>query len=136
MSCPKLRLSRLIKKRSDKHTWFQNNPETPETSSPEERSENKKPVYSQDKIDLRKTLGVLAIPRTHGGALVRELRGAEANIRSVCHTKVRVTEQVGQTLRLILCKSNPWINTGCPRVPCMPCKFESNQACWRRSVLY
>ena len=110
ISCPRSRLQRMVRKKADKHSWFQKPPEDSKITS--QTTENKSHKNTENKVDLRKTLAILSIPRTHDGSLVRMLRKAENNIRAVCTTKIRVTEQVGQTLRSLLCRSNPWLAKG------------------------
>ena len=85
-----------MKKKSDKTMWFKTDPTKKSNSPSMGDSNNEKKTYSKVKpcIDLRKTVAVLAIPRSQNGKLVKMLRTAEQAIRSVCTTKIRVVERV------------------------------------------
>ena len=109
MGCPRKRLGRLIKKRTDKHMWFKKSPDEdkPPTVGENIINNRSKKREARVKNDLRKTVAVLNIPRTNNGGLVKILRAAETGIRSVCTTKVRIAEKLGTTMRALLTKSNP-----------------------------
>ena len=75
--------------------WYKSNPaktqDTPEYDKPPPSSKPKNTV-----IDLRKTVAVLSIPRSHGGVLLKNLKQAETKLRNVCNTKVKLVEQVAR----------------------------------------
>ena len=51
--------------------------------------------------------------------------------------KVNIVERVGDTLKSLLVRSNPWGSMNCPHPDCMPCKsLEKNYSCMRRNVTY
>ena len=117
--------------------WFREDPNKKAVPCEGEKSSNSKNKSVKSPDDLRKTIAVLTVPRTHGGELVKLFREAETNIRSVCTTKVRVKERVGNTVKSLLTKSNPWIGENCPRQDCLPCQSKDKGFdCKRRGVTY
>ena len=133
MNCPKLRLTRLIRNKTDKLMWFKTNPEGPTNGWNNSIRSNRQ--QTREPIDFRKTVAVLKVPRTHDGALAREMRKTEVKLRSVCNTKVKIMEKVGPTLKSILVKSNPWSSENCPRPNCLPCKTQNKGFnCKRRNI--
>ena len=108
MRCPKLRLKKLVKDKTDKLMWYKPNPdnEAPRGDESITTGHNPQPRTKQ-KPDLRKTIAVMHMPRTPEGMLAHEISKAEQNLRLVCTTKVKVTERVGNTLKSLLEKSNP-----------------------------
>ena len=113
----------------------------PTKSSPDKESGNKTPprrsLVKTSQPDLRKTVTYYTIPRTHDGALARQISRTEMELRVVCKTRVKIIECVGSTLKSILVKSNPWKALNCPRLDCLPCKQDDKKfSCTRRNCTY
>lgn len=137
MNSKKIRLNKLIKDRSDKLDWYQNKPgEDSKSTHPKEKQQYTSRIRNAK--DLRKTISVLQVPKTPGGHLARKLRKREEQLRAVSTTKVKIVEKVGNTLRAVLVKSDPWGGERCQDAGCHPCKAAEDPkiSCRRRSLTY
>ena len=132
ITCPAVRLSRLVKHKTDKTMWFQAEPTRVNESNPTRLKGSSSP-----EVDLRKVLAVMTVSRPPEGTLAKLLKAVESNIRSVCSTKVKLIERVGTTLKSQLVQSIPCGNINCPIASCMPCQVPNKTFDFkRRGVTY
>ena len=119
--------------------WFRENPEKSKdlNHDPKQKTQRytSKKIISQE--DLRKTIAVLTVPRSHDGQLVKKLRETENKLRAVSTTKVKINERVVTTMKTLLVKSNPWVGSNCPRFNYLPCRADGKKYdCRRRNLVY
>ena len=138
MMCPRSRLKRIIKHKSDKTMWYKTDPNKQGEHQTRREYDKRQKKSVNNKPDLRKTVTVINILRTHDGNMARMISEAERKLRAICSTKVKVIESVGPTLKSMLVRSNPWANLNCPRDNCLPCNSTENKKfnCTRRSITY
>ena len=84
------------------------------------------------------TISVLFVEQTPGGALARSLQQAEVNLGMKTGYRIRVVENAGSALKMILPSTNPWGSSDCKRADCVICSQgdEEIQDCRRRNILY
>ena len=84
------------------------------------------------------TISVLFVEQTPGGALARNLQKAEVDLGLKTGYRIRIVENAGSALKMILPSTNPWGNIDCQRNDCLICSQgdEEVQDCRRRNILY
>ena len=84
------------------------------------------------------TISVLFVEQTPGGALARNLQQAEVTLGMKTGYRIRVVENAGSALKMILPSTNPWGSSDCGRADCVICNQgdEDIQDCRRRNILY
>ena len=84
------------------------------------------------------TISLLFVEQTPGGALARNLQKAEVDLGLKTGYRIRIVENAGSALKMILPSTNPWGNIDCQRKDCLICSQgdEEVQDCRRRNILY
>merc|ERR1711954_52598 len=83
--------------------------------------------------DKRYIEGVICIPHTPNSSLKNNLTKMESKLGF--KTRVRYTEELGNTVASMLCKKDP-NPQHCGRQNCFPCKGEKQGMCQRQGVIY
>ena len=66
-------------------------------------------------------IAILFVPRTRNGKLAELLRQKEEELGKTFKQKVKIIEINGSRLEHVICKSDPWGDTGCERPSCLIC---------------
>jgi hypothetical protein len=84
------------------------------------------------------TISVLFVEQTPGGALAKSLQKAEVELGMKTGYRVRIVENAGSALKMLLPSTNPWGNRDCQRLDCIMCNQgdERTQDCRRRNIMY
>jgi hypothetical protein len=65
------------------------------------------------------TISVLFVEQTPGGALAKNLQKAEVELGMKTGYRVRIVENAGSALKMILPSTNPWGSRDCQRADCI-----------------
>ena len=134
---------REMKKILGKVSWMREREEVKEEASkggPKRRRIGGVSKLRTVENDKRRTEGIIFVPCTPKGALVKVMQKAEDNFSKAVGTpRVKMVEMCGRKLTQILIRKDPWAGKACERKKCLPCSSKEEKdhgMCQKENITY
>lgn len=148
---------RVKKKLLEKTSWFkdkkrendEHNDEMKENLPSEEQHGSNRNRQEKIKIKAKapenggnKVKSVIFVPHTPGSSLAKDMREGEIMLEKTTGYKLEIVERAGDSLEVLLHRSNPWSAADWAREMCLLCESKQthsrkeNQNCKKRNVVY